>query len=223
MGGVARALAAPVPKETGLSFEGLLKGEPGFQPRQPAPLPVAEVPGFLTRAQLAHSYAVYRKDFVALLAAETSLKSAARDSERADDHLALRKQQIVSANSVLLHEFYFRNLALERVDPPNFIQVNMAEHMGTMATWSADFVSCARVADAWAVLVYDPYDDRWHNLPLGAMSAAGMVGGNPLVVCKVSEDTWSLDYDDRETYVDRFIEHIDWNVVATRYRAVDRR
>ncbi len=37
------ALAA-VTKETGLSYEGLLKGQPGFQPRTLAPLPTAEIP-----------------------------------------------------------------------------------------------------------------------------------------------------------------------------------
>ena len=41
------------PRETGLSSEGLLVGQPGFQPRTVAPLPHAELPGFLTQAQLA--------------------------------------------------------------------------------------------------------------------------------------------------------------------------
>ena len=47
---------AAAPKEGGLSSEGLLVGQPGFQPRTVAPLPHAELPGFLTQAQLAANH-----------------------------------------------------------------------------------------------------------------------------------------------------------------------
>ena len=50
---------ATAPGETGLSSEGLLAGQPGFQPRTVAPLPHAELPGFLTRAQLAANHDAY--------------------------------------------------------------------------------------------------------------------------------------------------------------------
>ena len=75
-----RAEAAP-PKESGLSFEGLLKNEPGFQPRRPAPLPLESVPGFLSKEQLARNYSVYRDAFSKLLAAESALATAPRDAE----------------------------------------------------------------------------------------------------------------------------------------------
>ena len=65
---LAHAADASAPKETGLSFEGLLKGKPGFQPRTPAPLPVTEIPGFLSKKQLARNYAAYRDAFAKLLA-----------------------------------------------------------------------------------------------------------------------------------------------------------
>jgi superoxide dismutase len=38
----------------------------------------------------------------------------------------------------------------------------------------------------------------------------------------VASHAYLLNYPERAKYVARFIEHIDWNVVATRYRAVDR-
>ncbi|HZD53847.1 MAG TPA: hypothetical protein VE175_12425, partial [Woeseiaceae bacterium] len=180
--GGARRAAAPPPMETGLSFEGLLKDEPGFQPRKPAPLPVTEIPRFLSMKQLARSYAAYRAAFEDLLAAEKTLQSMARDAARAEQYAALRNRQVTSANSVLLHELYFRNLGREPIEPSRYILANMDEHMGTMETWREDFAACARVASAWAVLVYDPYDDRWHNFPLGATDAGGMAGNNPLVV-----------------------------------------
>ena len=215
------ARAAP-PKETGLSFEGLLKDKPGFQPRTPAPLPITEIPGFLSKEQLGRNFAAYRDAFAKLLAAESALVTVSRDAAHAKEYEALRAQQVNSANSVLLHEFYFRNLATSPVRASRYVLSNMTEHMGTVDSWREDFTACARVAQSWTVLVYDPYDDRWHNLPLGESDAGGWIGSNPLIVCDVSNDAWSTDYKDRNQYVTRFFDHIDWDVVGTRYHQVDR-
>ncbi len=219
---LAHAADTSPPKETGLSFEGLLKGRPGFQPRTPAPQPIAEIPGFLSKEQLAGNYAAYRDAFAKLLAAENALATVSRDAAHAKEYAALRAQQVNSANSVLLHEFYFRNLAPARVTSSRYVLSNMTEHMGTLDTWREDFTACARIAQSWTVLVYDPYDDRWHNAPIDESDAGAWVGSNPLVVCDVADDAWSTDYKDREQYVTRFFDHIDWSVVASRYQAVDR-
>ena len=214
--------AAPPPKETGLSFEGLLKDHPGFQPRKLGPLTITEIPGFLTRQQLALSYAVYRDVFARLLAVESRLAAFVRDQSRAKEYAALRTQQVMAANSVLLHEFYFRGLAPRPVKPPRYVIADMTEHIGSLDSWREDFALCANVAKAWVVLVYDPYDDRWHNVPLSDENAGGWIGSNPLVVCNVADSAWSPDYGNRAAFVTRFFEYIDWNVVASRYRAVDR-
>ena len=217
----SRASAAP-PKEGGLSFEGLLKGELGFQPRKLAPLPLESIPGFLSKAQLARNYSVYRDTFSKLLAAEEALATAPRDAAHASEYAKLRTQQVVAANAVLLHEFYFRGLSSGPVSPSRYVVGNMREHMGELADWRDDFAACARVAKAWAALVYDPYDDRWHNVPLDDGDAGGWIGANPLIVCDVADHAWAIDYKERETYVARFFDHIDWNMVAARYRGVDR-
>ncbi len=218
----ALGLAASPPKETGLSYEGLLKGKPGFQPRTPSPLPRSEIAGFLSREQLARNYAAYRAAFDNLLAAEEALGSIARDPAHLNQYAALRNEQVSAANSVLLHEFYFRNLAAAPVKPSHYLLANMTEHMGTLDSWREDFTACARVAGAWAALVYDPYDDRWHNEALGEADAGGWAGANPLVVCDVAPHAHSIDYKEREAYIVAFLDHIDWSVVASRYHAVDR-
>ncbi len=223
---IASLVCAPVviaaPKETGLSFEGLLKDQPGFQPRRLAPPPHEAIPGFLSRTQIAASYSSYRAAFNQLITAEKALASASRDAQHSEQYSALRKQQLEAGNSVLLHEFYFRNLAVTPVAPSGYVTANMNEHMGSMEEWRADFIATARVATDWAVLAYDPYDDRWHNVPLGASNAGGWVGANPLVVCDVAEHAWSLDYKKREDYLTKFFDYLDWSVVDRRYRAVDR-
>lgn len=224
IGGVAGAASElPLPPpESGLASEGLLKGEAGLQPRRPMALPHPEIFGFLSHDQLAQSYQAYRRDFERLVVAERVLASMPRDAAHGNDYGLIRRQQIEAANSVLLHEFYFRNLAVKPMKPSGYVLDNLNEHMGSFDRWRADFIECARIAPAWAILEYDPYDDRWHNLPAGGDDAGGWAGGNPLVVCDVASHAYLLNYPDRAKYIARFLEHIDWDVVAARYRAVDR-
>jgi Fe-Mn family superoxide dismutase len=108
------------------------------------------------------------------------------------------------------------------MDPPRYIQAHMHEHMGTWEQWQDDFRRCALSAKAWAVLAYDPYDDRWHDVMMDGHDAGMWVGANPLVVCDVSAHAFGNDYARRENYVAEFLEHIDWDEVAKRYKAVDR-
>ena len=214
----ARA-ASPPPKETGLSSEGLLAGRAGFQPRTVMALPYQDLPGFLSRAQLEAHHADYARDVERLKEAERQLKDPGLDASRYGD---VRRAQVAAADSVLLHEFYFGNLAPAKVDVPRYIAGHMNEHIGPMDTWAADFTRCALGAKAWAVLAYDPYDDRWHNVMMDGNDLGTWIGANPLVVCDVSDHAFATDYREREQYVARFIDHVDWNEVARRYKAVDR-
>ncbi len=211
--------AAAPPKESGLSHEGLLAGTPGFQPRTPMPLAHEELPGLLSRGQLLEHHAAYCREVERLKTAEERLKhESTGDSEYGE----LRRIQVSAGNSVLLHEFYFRGLAPERVAVPRYVEGHMTEHMGSLESWRADFTRCALTAKAWAALVYDPYDDRWHNSIMDSDNDGVWLGANPLVVCDVGDHAFAKDYPRREDYVAKFLDHIDWEEVAKRYRAVDR-
>jgi Fe-Mn family superoxide dismutase len=209
-------IAVP-PKETGLSSEGLLAGRAGFQPRTVMPLPYDEIPGFLSRAQLVSHHAEYARAVERLTETEQQLKDPNLDASRYGE---LRRAQVSAANGVLLHELYFGNLSPAKVAVPRYVERHMTEHMGSMDSWAADFTRCALGAKAWAVLVYDPYDDRWHDVMMDADDAGIWIGANPLIVCEVSAH--ALGSDPRDAYVRNFLDHVDWNEVARRYRSVDR-
>ena len=219
-GSAGGAEDASPPNETGLSSEGLLVGKPGFQPRTVAPLPHEELPGFLSRAQLAEHHAEYVRAVEALKAAEQALSSADRSPRGA--YAQLRRKQVSAANDTLLHELYFRNLAVEKVDLPKYLRPHMREHMGAFESWAADFTACAMAAKQWAALVYDPYDDRWHNAIMDGDGDGIWIGANPLVVCDVSMHAYAKVYERREDYVAKFLERIAWDEVAARYKSVDR-
>jgi Fe-Mn family superoxide dismutase len=211
--------AATPPKESGLSSEGLLVGRAGFQPRTTMPLPHDEIPGFLSRRQLAASYAEYVRRAERLGEIERELERGVDDATR---YAELRREQVAAGNGALLNQFYLTGLATTKVEPSRYVRSQLGEHMGSLETWQADFRRCALASRAWAALVYDPYDDRWHDVVMDSDGGGIWVGANPLVVCSVSEQAYSTDYPDRARYLDRFFDHVDWNEVARRYRAVDR-
>jgi superoxide dismutase len=221
-GSIVHAEEPGPPRETGLSSEGLLVGKLGFQPRTVAPLPHDELPGFLSRAQLAEHHAEYVRATEALKAAEQALASASHGSSTTASYAELRRKQVTAANDTLLHELYFRNLAGEKVDLPRYLRPHMREHMGSFESWAADFAACAMAGKRWAALVYDPYDDRWHNTIMDGDVDGVWIGANPLLVCDLNEHAYGKDYKRREDYVAKFLERIDWNEVAARYKSVDR-
>jgi Fe-Mn family superoxide dismutase len=218
-GAVLVAGAAAPPKESGLSSEGLMVGHAGFQPRTTMPLPHDELPGFLSKEQLALHHAEYARLVEQLHAAEQALRDGQSDPAR---YAELRRTQVSAANGVLLHELYFTGLSAVKVEPPRYIVSHMTEHMGPWASWQDDFRQCALAASAWAALVYDPYDDRWHDVVMNSDDDGVWIGANPLVVCDVSAHAHGKDYERREDYVAKFLEHVDWDEVARRYRTVDR-
>jgi superoxide dismutase len=221
-GSIGRAEEPGPPSETGLSSEGLLVGKPGFQPRTAAPLPHDELPGFLSRAQLAEHHTEYLRATEALKAAEQALATAGRGPSGATSYAEVRRRQVAAANDTLLHELYFRNLAADKMDLPKYLRPHMREHMGSFESWAADFAACAMAGKKWAALVYDPYDDRWHNTIMDGDVDGVWIGANPLLVCDLSEHAYGRDYKRREDYVAKFLERIDWNEVAARYKSVDR-
>jgi Fe-Mn family superoxide dismutase len=220
-GGVAaRPLGAgALPGETGLSSEGLLVGHPGFQPRTVMPLPHEELGTFLSREQLALHHAEYVRDVERLQATEQALRAESTDASR---YAELRHTQVRAGNAVLLHELYFTGLSPAKVAPPAHVDRNLVEHMGSWERWRDDFTRCALAAKTWAALVYDPYDDRWHDAIMEGDDDGVWIGANPLVVCDVSEHAYAKDYPDRAAYVAAFLEHVDWVEVSRRYKMVDR-
>ena len=83
--------------------------------------------------------------------------------------------------------FYFRGLTPQPVAVPSYVERNMSEHMGSYASWQGDSTACALAARSWAALVYDPYDDRWHNVIMDDDLGGVWIRANPLVVCDMAE------------------------------------
>ena len=196
----------------------------------PMVLPFAEIFGFLRtinwRQTTSRTVATFYRLVGVLADAPTIPHDAAHgndygphDAAHGNDYGMMRRQQIEAANSVLLHELYFRNLAVKPMKPSADVLDNLKRQMGSFESWRADFVECARIAPDWAILEYDPYDGRWHNLPASEEDAGGWVGGDPLL-----DATWPRTPMSSTITSARSTSRVSWSTsIGTPWRALSRR
>jgi Fe-Mn family superoxide dismutase len=212
-----RAAAEPPPTEAGRASDAFGAGRPGFAEQSPRPLPWEELPDFLSREQLALGHAEYVRAVERLGTVEMALSTADRSPRRAGAYAELRRSQVAAANAVVLHELYFGNLAPAKTKPPRELLALMETHMGSFERWKADFTACALAANAWAALVHDPYDGRWHDAIMNGNTDGLWAGAQPLLVCDLAEHAFTRDYQRRDDYVEAFLDHVAWDEVLRRH------
>lgn len=182
-----------------------------------------EIPGFLSAAQIApHHTAHYGgalKAFVTIEARfeEKFARGATIDSFAFD---ALQRTKSSRGNSVVLHELYFDGLAPAKAEPGGELKQAIAKRFGSLEKWSDDFRASAKSAAGWAMLVRHPVNDRLYNIVSDEHAQGPLWLAMPLVVVDVYEHAFYIDYENRKNdYVDKFMDHIDWNEANRRYRA----
>ncbi len=76
-------------------------------------------------------------------------------------------------------------------------------------------------ARGWTVLAYDTRDNGLHNILLDAHNVGVISSWTPLLVLDVYEHAYYIDFGTaKKAYIDAFIKNIDWQVVNTRYQAI---
>ena len=197
------------------SLSGLVTGKP-------KPLKHAEVPGFLSAAQIApHHSAHYGGALKAVTGADARLEEAIQSGSPVDPAAFGQLKRIINSrgNSVVLHEMYFDGLAPEAADPAADVQRAIEQRFGSLDKWWADFAASAKEAAGWAMLVRHPVNGRLYNVVSDEHAMGLLWMAVPLVVIDVYEHAFYIDYQNRKAeYVDKFIGFIDWNEVGSRFR-----
>jgi superoxide dismutase, Fe-Mn family len=190
---------------------------------QPKPLPYAEIPGFLSKAQLTpHHTAHYGGALRALLSHEQQLGKLleGREPLSSPAHSMMVKDRVNRANSVVLHELYFDNMAAGAAAPGEDIRAALAKRFGSLDRWADDFRAAALAANGWGILARDAVNGQLYNVASDLHEVGVLWFGQPLVVCDVYEHAFYVDYQNRKAeYVDRFLQHLDWNEINRRWQA----
>ncbi len=136
------------------------------------------------------------------------------------DYRALKVEESFNFMGVVLHELYFENLK-DGLDtkPSREMVSNLERNFGSFDKWKGDFKACSIALRGWAILVYDPHNNKLINNGLDAHNMYGLVSTVPLLAIDVYEHAYYLDYGpNRSGYIDAFMENINWNIVDRRLK-----
>jgi superoxide dismutase, Fe-Mn family len=119
---------------------------------------------------------------------------------------------------VVLHESYFDGLSLKQVDPPKELRTEIEQRFGSLDNWYSDFISSAKEAAGWAMLVKHPVNGKLYNIVSDEHAMGVLWMAKPLVVIDTYEHAFYIDYQNRKAeYIEKFMSHIDWAEAQRRY------
>lgn len=209
--------AAEEPAAFDFSQSGLVAG-------RPKALRNIEIPGFLSAQQMApHHTAHYGGALKAVVSADARLEEMAKAGRgKADAAAYAHLKRLINSrgNSVVLHEFYFDGLTPQETDPAASLRPAIEQRFGSMENWANDFIASAKEAAGWAMLVRHPVSGKLYNVVSDEHAMGVLWMAVPIVVIDTYEHAFYIDYQNRKAeYVEKFMDHIDWNEAVRRYAA----
>ena len=131
---------------------------------------------------------------------------------------ALKREELIATNSMVLHEFYFGNLG-GNGKPSGTIVEMLRTQYGAVETWEQDFRQTGLAlggGSGWVVLAFDPHEKAPHTFWM-ADHTHSLAGGTPLLVIDMYEHAYAMDYGaNAKGYLDAFFQNIQWDEVNRR-------
>jgi superoxide dismutase, Fe-Mn family len=136
---------------------------------------------------------------------------------------ALKREELLAAGSVALHELYFGNLGGEGNKIPEPVAATLEEHFASVAAWRREFVAMAQSlagGSGWALLTWSRREKRfWNQIASDHTQAA--VDCAPVLALDMYEHAYHLDFGANATaYIDAFMRNVNWAAVLERINAV---
>jgi Fe-Mn family superoxide dismutase len=140
----------------------------------------------------------------------------------------LKREELIAAGSVILHEVYFDSLGgygdnppNGRDEPPAELAAALERDFGSVGAWRNEFVAMAKAqrgGSGWTILSWSErlacLVNQW-----AADHAHGLPGGTPVLAIDMYEHAYHLDFGAQaEVYVDQVMANLNWERIAARYR-----
>ena len=124
----------------------------------------------------------------------------------------LKREELIAANSMILHEIYFDGLGGGGT-PQNPLIEAITKDFGSHR-WRAEFSAMGKAqggGSGWVILAYSPRDKRLVN-QWAADHTTTLAGGRPVLVLDMYEHAYHMDYGaGAAKYVDAYMEAIRWD------------
>ena len=140
----------------------------------------------------------------------------------------LKREELIAAGSVILHEIYFDSLGGHGDDPPTGLAEPpdglaraFERDFGSVMAWRAEFTTMAKAlagGSGWATLAWSERLGRLVN-QWAADHAHGLAGAAPILALDMYEHSYHLDFGARAAaYVDQAMANLNWERIDARYR-----
>ncbi len=137
----------------------------------------------------------------------------------------LKREELVAANSIILHEVYFNGLGEEGgaplSDQDTELRQAITTSFGSMEQWQHEFTAIARAlagGSGWVILAWSVRHNRLVNQWANEHSQC-LAGAIPVMALDMFEHAYHIDYgSNAKAYIDAFMQNIHWSRVSARFR-----
>lgn len=134
----------------------------------------------------------------------------------------LKREELIAANSAILHEIYFDGLGGSG-DAVGDLALALERDFGSVAGWRSKFSACAKAqggGSGWTLLVWSERHERL-MIQWGQDHTNCLAGSIPIMALDMYEHAYHIDFGaNAGAYVDAFMKNIHWERVGARFRRV---
>jgi Fe-Mn family superoxide dismutase len=131
---------------------------------------------------------------------------------------ALKREELIATNSMILHELYFGNLGGDGKASGPIVPLLTTEY-GSLAAWEQEFRQTGLSlggGSGWVIVTYSPHQHAVHTYWAGDHTQ-NLAWGTPLLVMDMYEHAYAMDYGaNAKAYIDAFFQNLDWDAVSQR-------
>lgn len=124
----------------------------------------------------------------------------------------LKREELIAANSMILHEVYFAGLG-EPNQPTGGLAEAIARDFGSLERWRSQFVAMGKAlggGSGWVLLTYSPRDKRLINA-WASDHTTTLAGGHPILALDMYEHAYHMDFGAKAAdYVTASMGAINW-------------
>jgi superoxide dismutase, Fe-Mn family len=140
----------------------------------------------------------------------------------------LKREELIAAGSVILHEIYFDSLGGHGdnpptgfAEPPAGLAQALERDFGSVMAWRTEFTTMAKAlagGSGWAILAWSERLGRLVN-QWAPDDAHRLPGSTPILALDMYEHAYHLDFGAKTAaYVDQVMANLNWERIAARYR-----
>jgi Fe-Mn family superoxide dismutase len=186
---------------------------------KPLPCDPANLPGLSEKLIVSHYENNYGGAVKRLNAITAQLRSLDPQSSPVYVLNGLKREELIAANSMILHEIYFGCLGGAGSPASSTLQEAIAKDFGNFERWRTEFVSMGKAlggGSGWVLLTYSSRDGRLVN-QWAADHAHTLAGGTPILALDMYEHSYHMDYGAKAgDYVGAFMNNVNWSIVEQR-------